>query len=445
MPDLDSQLAADYPAHIAELQARTRRVLARENLHVLVIHAGQAKRIFLDDMDYPFKVNPHFKAWLPVTDNPNCWLIVDGVAKPRLIFYRPKDFWHAVPDEPSAYWAKEFDIEFLAKPDMVEKLLPYDKNGAAYIGEHIEVARALGFEEINPEPVLNFFNYHRAYKSDYELICLREANRIAVLGHEAAKQAFMGGESEFGIQQAYLVATQQSENEMPYGNIVALNKNCSILHYTALSRSAPQGAERHSFLIDAGASFHGYAADITRTYAFAKNEFADLIVAMTEQQILMVDELKPGIKYSELHVNSHQKISKVLADFNIVNLDADAINESGISRTFFPHGLGHHLGLQVHDMGGFLGDERGTHVSSPENHPFLRTTRLVEPQQVFTIEPGLYFIDSLLADLKNTDLGKHVNWQKVDALKHFGGIRIEDNVIVHRERNENMTRDLKLA
>jgi Xaa-Pro dipeptidase len=64
---------------------------------------------------------------------------------------------------------------------------------------------------------------------------------------------------------------------------------------------------------------------------------------------------------------------------------------------------------------------------------------------VFTIEPGLYFIDSLLADLKQTEHGKYINWHKVDAFRKFGGIRIEDNVIVHRDRNENMTRELGLA
>ena len=96
-------------------------------------------------------------------------------------------------------------------------------------------------------------------------------------------------------------------------------------------------------------------------------------------------------------------------------------------------------------MGGFMADERGTHQAPPEGHPFLRCTRLIEANQVFTIEPGLYFIDSLLADLAQTDNNQYINWQTVEAFKPFGGIRIEDNVIVHQDRNENMTRDLGLA
>jgi len=433
-----------YQAHIAELQQRTRRLLERENLDALVIHSGQTQRKFLDDIDYPFKVNPLFKAWLPVVDNPHCWLLVDGVNKPKLIFYRPKDFWHKVPDEPHDYWAELFDILLLDKANRVETLLPYDKAKMAYLGEHLEVARALGFTEINPEPVMNFIHFYRAYKTPYEQACMRIANKMAVDGHQAAKAAFYAGGSEFDIQQAYLSAVRQTENEVPYGNIIALNQNCAILHYTALERKAPKS--RHSFLIDAGAEFNGYAADITRTYSFnTQDEFASLVQAVNEVQLQLVDGLKPGLKYGDLHIQCHQKLAAILNQFDFVRLSADAIVENQISRTFFPHGLGHHLGLQVHDVGGFMADERGTHVAAPDSHPYLRCTRTVEANMVYTIEPGLYFIDSLLAELAATEFDKYINWTKVDAFRQYGGIRIEDNIIVHQDRNENMTRDLQLA
>jgi Xaa-Pro dipeptidase len=432
-----------YATHLFMLQQRTKAVLARENLDALVIHSGQAKRQFLDDMDYPFKVNPLFKAWIPVVDNPNCWLIVDGVNKPKLAFYLPKDFWHKVPDAPDSFWSGFFDIQIMEKANQIERILPYDKGRMGYLGEHIEVATALGFSEINPEGVISYLHYHRAYKTDYELACMRQANALAVAGHNAAKATFMAGGSEFDIQLTYLAAVGQGENEVPYGNIIALNQNAAILHYTALERKKPN--QFHSFLIDAGASFHGYAADITRTYSFLDDEFAALINAMTDSELKLVNGLKPGIKYPELHLEAHQHIAQILADFNFVQMSTEGILESGISRTFFPHGLGHHLGLQVHDVGGFMADERGTHVAAPADHPFLRTTRLVEANMVFTIEPGLYFIDSLLADLKETAHGKAVNWDKVAEFRKYGGIRIEDNVIVHKDRNENMTRDLKLG
>ena len=191
-----------------------------------------------------------------------------------------------------------------------------------------------------------------------------------------------------------LKATDHVESETPYGNIVALNKNTSILHYTALDRGVPQA--HRSFLLDAGANFHGYASDITRTYSFKRDRFAELIARMDVLMLNAVDGLKPGLSYVDLHIATYREIGKVLREFNFINVDVDTAVESGIISTFFPHGLGHHLGLQVHDVGGFMADERGTHVNTPEQHGFLRTSRVIETNQVFTIEPGLYFIDSLL-------------------------------------------------
>ncbi|MEP2652563.1 MAG: Xaa-Pro dipeptidase [Paraglaciecola sp.] len=437
-----SLLAQTYPEHLAELQNRTQEALQRESIDGLVIHSGQSKRLFLDDNNYPFKVNPQFKAWLPVLDNPNCWLIVNGIDKPKLVFYRPKDFWHKVPDEPNDFWAEHFDIILLAQANAVEKHLPFDKQKYAYIGEYIEVAKALGFELVNPDRVMHYLHYQRAYKTDYEMLCMREANRIAVDGHRAAKLAFEQGLSEFDINLAYLCAVRQGDNQVPYNNIVALNENASILHYTELATNPPTNF--NSFLIDAGASFNGYAADITRTYCQQDNLFSELIKAMDNITTTLANELKPNVPYAKIHESAHDKIAQLLTDFNIVNLDAAGILEQGIVSTFFPHGIGHFLGLQVHDVAGHVSDDRGTPNPAPAAHPFLRTTRIIESKQVFTIEPGLYFIDSLLNDLKSTQQSQFVNWNIVDQLRPYGGIRIEDNIIVHRDKNENMTRDLNL-
>ncbi|MDP2560521.1 Xaa-Pro dipeptidase [Psychrobium sp. 1_MG-2023] len=438
-----TQLNTLFAQHISELNARAKTILARENIESLIIHSGQAHRQFLDDMDYPFKVNPHFKAWVPVTDNPNCWVIVDGESKPKLVFYRPVDFWHKVPDEPNDFWTDAFDIILLKKADQIADHLPKSLERAAYLGEHIDVAEVLNIGILNPEEVLSYFHYHRAYKTDYEMYCLREANKLAVKGHQAAKQAFMAQKSEYGIQLSYLKAIQHTENEVPYGNIVALNENAAILHYTILEQQVPQ--QFKSFLIDAGANCNGFASDITRTYSFADDEFAELIAAVDQKQLAIIEQIKPGVSYIDLHIEMHKMLAEVLSDFNIVNLPATDIFDKKITNTFFPHGLGHFIGLQVHDMGGFMADERGTHIAAPDDHPFLRCTRTIEARQVMTIEPGLYFIESLLAELKATENGQYVNWEKVAQFKPFGGIRIEDNVIVHATHVENMTRDNGLS
>ncbi len=436
------QLANHFHAHVTELNQRVAEIIARENLSGLVIHSGQPHRQFLDDMDYPFKVNPHFKAWLPILDNPHCWLLVNGRDKPQLIFYRPVDFWHKVADLPDDFWAAHVDIKLLTKADKVADLLPKEIADWAYIGEHLDVAEVLGFKARNPDAVMSYLHYHRATKTEYELACMRKSSEIAVRGHVAAKNAFYNGGSEFEIQQQYLMATNQGENEVPYSNIIALNRNASILHYTKLEHQPP--LQRRSFLIDAGANFFGYASDITRTYAFEKNIFSELIEAMNKAQLEIVAMMRPGVKYVDLHIATHQKIADILVDFDIASGDPQGLVEQGITSVFFPHGLGHMLGLQVHDMGGFLHDERGTHIAAPDTHPFLRCTRTLAVNQVLTIEPGLYIIDSLLDGLKRDERQSQVNWNTVDQLRPFGGIRIEDNVIVHADRNENMTRDCGL-
>ena len=437
-----TKLSTLYPAHVAELQTRAKNALVRENLDGMVIHSGQELKVFLDDLSYPFKVNPHFKHWLPLVDVPNSWLIINGDTKPTLVYYQPVDFWHKVVELENSYWNEFFDIKLLSKATEVDQILPYDKSGYAYIGEHLEVAKALGFEQLNPEPLLNYLHFHRAYKTAYEQECMRLSNARAVKGHKAAKAAFLAGETEFSIQQQYLAATEHTESETPYGNIVALNENAAILHYTALERTAPQ--VHRSFLIDAGANFHGYASDITRTYAFKRDKFAELIQRMDKLMLNAVDGLKPGKSYIDLHIETFADIANVLKEFNFINVDPSVAIEAGVVGAFFPHGLGHHLGLQTHDVGGFMADERGTHINTPENHPFLRTSRVVESNQVFTIEPGLYFIDSLLAGIKASSHSDMINWKNVDEMRPFGGIRIEDNIIVHQSYNENMTRDLLL-
>lgn len=432
----------DYSEHIRILQARIVEALERESLDGLVIHSGQGKRHFLDDTNYPFRVNPHFKAFLPVVDNPNSWIIVNGKDKPKLIFYQPDDFWHKVPETPNSFWVDHFDIQILKQANKVEQLLPYDKAKYAYVGEYIEVAKALGFELVNPDRVMHFLHYHRSYKTDYELSCMREANKVAVKAHKAASEAFYQHRSEFEINQAYLLAANQGASEVPYDNIVALNEHASILHYTLLDNVRPTNCR--SFLIDAGASFNGYASDVTRTYSIEKNEYYELIQKVNNLTLFLIESIKPGKSYVEVHQHAYLGVAQILVDMDIINMTAEQAVQTGIVSTFFPHGIGHPLGLQVHDVAGHVVDDRGTPKPPPEQHPFLRCTRIIEPRHVYTIEPGIYFIASLLEKLKGSEHSKYVNWNVVDMFRPYGGVRIEDNVIVHRERNENMTREAGL-
>ena len=103
--------------------------------------------------------------------------------------------------------------------------------------------------------------------------------------------------------------------------------------------------------------------------------------------------------------------------------------------------IGHLLGIQVHDVAGFMENEGGATIDPPSGHPFLRLTRVLEEDMVLTVEPGLYIIDMLLSDLRGSPAETFVDWDAVEALRPFGGIRIEDNVRVLADGCENLTRD----
>lgn len=135
-------LAALYKNHIVTLQERTRDVLARFQMDALLIHSGELVNVFLDDHPYPFKVNPQFKAWVPVTQVPNCWLLVDGVNKPKLWFYLPVDYWHNVEPLPTSFWTEEIDVIALPKADGIGSQLPAARGNIGYIGPVPERAAA---------------------------------------------------------------------------------------------------------------------------------------------------------------------------------------------------------------------------------------------------------------------------------------------------------------
>jgi Xaa-Pro dipeptidase len=431
-------LARLYPDHLTTLLRRSETALARGGSDHLVIAAGAPHYEFLDDRPYPFAVNPHFKHWLPVTKAPGSWLVFTPGKKPRLIYLQPHDYWHVVPDAPAGYWVEHYDITIIREPQQARAHLPQDVARCAILGE--QNAAAGDMTPNNPAAVLNYLHYQRAFKTDYELAMMRVASKLGARAHRAAEAAFRNGQSEYGIHMAYLGAVHETENELPYSNIIALNHHGAVLHYTDLNRSPP--AHAHSFLIDAGASFHGYASDITRTYAGNGNgEFQALVDAVDGAQRHLVSKVRSGQSYPELHVHCHHLLAGILHEQGFIRMSADSAVESGVSSTFFPHGLGHLIGLQVHDVAGFQRDDSGGTIDKPAGHPYLRLTRTLQPGMVTTIEPGIYFIDMLLAQLKQKPHANDVDWDKVDAFRAYGGIRIEDDVACTDDAPENLTRD----
>ena len=427
-----------YREHLQTLCTRADEALARGNFDHLVVPSGSLHYQLFDDRDYPYAVNPQFKAWVPLTRIPDSWLVYTPGSRPKVIYHQPADYWHVVPAAPGGEWATLCDVVVIRTPDEALQHLPRDAGRCAILGE---AQSALGdFVPNNPAPVIAYLEYHRAFKTPYEIAMMREATRIGVRAHRAAERVFRAGASEFGIHLAYCQAAGQDANDLPYGNIIALNAHAAVLHYMDRERMPPR--EAHSFLIDAGASHAGYACDITRTYAHdPAGEFQALIDAVDRAQLQMCDEVRAGFDYRQLHLGAHLKLARILRDFDLITIAPEVAVETGVSSAFFPHGIGHGIGLQVHEVAGFAESDRGGTIARPDGHPYLRLTRVLEPGMVVTIEPGLYFIDMLLDALKDKGLGPSVNWDRVAQFKPCGGIRIEDDVVCTEGAPLNLTRE----
>ncbi len=439
MTDASTLLRELYPAHLGEISRRAAAALAATGWSSLLVHSGSPPRQFLDDQDYPFRVQAPFKAWVPLTGVPDCFLWFEPGRAPRLLYPRPDDYWHRAPPVPDAFWTASFEILEVADPLAARRALPPDLGRTAFIGLPFPELAAFAPGAVNPPALIERLHYGRARKTAYEIECLRQANRVGARGHRAAARAFAAGASEYAIHHAFLEATGLREQELPYNAIVALNEAGSVLHYQLLERAPPQAA--HSLLIDAGTDTLGYASDITRTHVAADPDFAALVSAMDELQQSLCASVRAGTDWRDLHLSAHRLIAGLLREAGILRVDAAEAVDTGVSSVFFPHGLGHLLGLQVHDVGGRLRAPGAGEIAPPEGHSTLRLTRVLEAGFVVTVEPGIYFIDSLLERARSSSQAAAIDWPRVDAFRKFGGIRIEDDVVALEDGVLNLTRE----
>ncbi len=190
---------------------------------------------------------------------------------------------------------------------------------------------------------------------------------------------------------------------------------------------------------DSGAeSLLHYAGDITRTFPVAKKfdtRQKEIYSLAFKAQKTAIDSLKPGITYKEVHLLASKTFVEGLKDLGLMKGDTDEAVSEGAHALFFPHGLGHMMGLDVHDMENlgedFVGYRQGIERSSQFGLAYLRLAKELEPGYVLTVEPGLYFIPKLIdlwkSENKFTDF---INYEKVETYKNFGGVRIEDDYLI---------------
>ncbi len=278
----------------------------------------------------------------------------------------------------------------------------------------------------------------RVIKTPAEIELMRTANAIASAAQDAVRAALRPGMFEYELKALFeYEVAKRGAHPAPYNGIHAAGASSAILHYTETHRRLEDGA---LYLCDAGAEWAGYDADLTRTWPVngtfspEQRDLYDVCLAMQEGAIAGA---APGVAMEDLHLGACRTLLEGLSNLGYVKGGIDELMEHNIFALFFPHGLGHFLGLDTHDPGGY--PKGVTRIDRPGLR-YLRTRRVLEPGMVVTIEPGIYCIPALLGPaMADHAQARYLDTDRLARMSGFGGIRIEDNIAITATGHDNLT------
>ncbi len=282
-------------------------------------------------------------------------------------------------------------------------------------------------------------HYMRAFKDAEEISLMKFAAKVNHKAFLTAMKTVKAGMYEYQIS-ALLdkVYRDEGTKNNAFLTIAAVGRHPAILHYIDYSGRAKPG---DLCLIDAGCERHGYASDITRTFpvnkTFSKKQ-RDIYELVLDIQKQCIKASKPGAYSQNIHELAAKMTIQGLKDLGIFKkIDLEELYAQDAHRLFFPHGIGHLLGVDVHDVGADVVKR----TLKPHKH--MRSSVDLQPNMVFTIEPGIYFLDVYFKSKKERKkYQKILNWSKADQYFHVGGVRIEDDIIITKTGNINLTKPL---
>jgi Xaa-Pro aminopeptidase len=395
----------------AAVERRRTRVADRWALtdDVVLVRAGTPVPIEGSDQYHPFRAHPEHQ-YLAGTDVPGAVLAFDAAERSWELF---------APRLSADQLVWEAEPEPVGRP-----LAELDDWLGRRVSRRVRTAGAGGEAELSVAIAET-----RLHKDEAELDALRRAARMSESGYAwlfaETRAGMTEREVQIGLEAAFFRA---GAPRTAYDSIVASGPNGAVLHFLPTARRIAPG---DLLLVDAGASCEGYASDVTRTMVVGAEPtdvqtFLWQLILRTHE--LAVDRCRVGVEWRDVHLDAARTIAAGLVELGLLRGAVDELVSSGAVALFFPHGLGHLIGLTVHDAGGYPpGRERSTH---PQLR-YLRTDRPLEAGMITSVEPGVYFIDALLGDpavrARHAD---GVVWDNVDPLRGFGGIRIEDDVHV---------------
>lgn len=392
------------------------------------------------DNVYPFRQDSNFR-YFAGHNIPGLALTIDASGK-ALLYGDDIDLDHVVwmGEQPSVkdlaqqcgaeYGGTRADLSTLLKshPEEISYLPPYRAERVAYLKEHLGAAAGASVELIKAVVEL------RSVKSGGELEQMDIAVRTSMKMHAAAEKHAAPGQLEAEVAGLIEGIAISANGRLAYPAIVT--KNGHVLHNHYHGNVLQTG---DLLLIDAGAEAPtGYAGDITRTFAVG--------VPMTSRQQAIWDivqkakldsiaALRPGVTYQSVHFDAGRIIAAGLKDLGLMKGDVDEAVAAGAHALFMPHGLGHMIGLDVHDMEDlgedFVGYDDTVKRSPQFGARSLRLGRELRAGFALTVEPGIYFIPALIDQWRaDGTCADFINFSALDGYRNFGGIRLEDNVVV---------------
>jgi Xaa-Pro aminopeptidase len=421
---------------IAEQLERRRRAAAADwNLgrEIVLIGAGEPVPVpGRADLTYPFRSHSEYR-YLTDRERPGGVLAFD-----------PDEGWldFVVPvtrDERLWEGAREDDADGVPIARLDAWLEQRRDRPIACLGAPLPQA---GADDALTAELRRGLNRIRRRKDAVELERMRAAGRATRAGFALLPSLIRPGATEREVQiELEAEFFRNGARSTAYDSIVGGGPNAAVLHFPP---SARPFQDNELVLIDAGAEYEAYACDVTRTYPVSGRftpEQRALHELVRAAQQRATERCTPGTEWRDIHWTAARVIAEGLIDFGLLRGSVDTLVERRTVSLFFPHGIGHMVGLGVRDAGEVLpGREART-----EDFPRLRIDLPLEAGYVVTVEPGIYFVPALLGDPELRARHRDgVDWDRAERLLGFGGIRIEDDVLVTEHGFEVLTADIPI-
>jgi Xaa-Pro dipeptidase len=353
------------------------------------------------------------------------------IAKEKLTLYippiNPDDvIWSGLPMSPKEA-LNEYDVDSVLTTDEVNPYLADSKETsqttvyaiANQVSDHITF---LNFNDKNMTVLKNAIEICRVYKDAYEVALIRHANNVSTAAHIAVTKAAKTATNERELEALFLkVCIERGCREQAYHGIFASGTSAATLHY--IKNDQPLSGKLN-VLVDAAAESNCYAADITRTFPISGKfspESKAIYEIVLQMQLECIDMLKAGVLWDDVHAHAHKVAIAGLLKLGILKGDAEEIFKMRTSVAFFPHGLGHYLGMDTHDTGG-----NPNYEDKDSMFRYLRVRGTLPAGSVITVEPGIYFCEFIIEPyLKDLEQSKYISEAVLERYWDVGGVRIE--------------------